>query len=144
LFGFYDPATGVFQPARPTSVAPAAGAQSLATVTRGGTFVFKITIQIVSGTSIIPATTKPQCTAYATHSGNLYFSENVSKTSTRTGDTATCVLRLPYLWVDADPSNGVSPQVYVYAGDRSLSHYLTPIALPANGATTTFTVTVRL
>jgi hypothetical protein len=134
FFGFYDPATGAFQPVTPHSVAPAAGAQSIVAVTRGGTFVFKITIKIISAVSVIPASTKPSCTAYAYHSGNLYFSENASKTASRTGDTATCILRIPYLWVDADPSEGVSPQISVYTGSRSLSHNLASIALPDNGA----------
>ena len=144
FFGFYNPATGAFQPITPPSAAPATGTQSLATVTRVGTFIFKITIKIVSPVSVIPADTKPYCTAYAYHSGTVYFSENVSSTAHRTGNTATCVLRIPYLWTDATPGVGVSPQIYVSGGNRGLNRNLPVIPLPANNTTTIFNVGVRL
>jgi hypothetical protein len=144
LFGFYDPATGAFRPVMPPSVAPAAGVQPLATVSRGGNFVFKITIKIVSPVSAIPAATKPYCSAGVSHSGTAYLSESVSKTSNRVGDTATCVMSIPFLWPNANNANGVSASIYVSGGSRSLSHSLEQIPLPPNAATTTFEVTVRL
>ena len=56
LFGFYDPATGAFTPVQPPVTVPAAGVQAASTVSRSGTFVFKITLRIVSS---LPSGTKP-------------------------------------------------------------------------------------
>jgi len=142
LFGFYDPATGAFTPVQPPVTVPAAGVEAASTVSRFGTFVFKITLRIVSS---LPSGTKPYCSASVSHSGvNGYYSESVSTNVTPNGNTAICNLRIPYLWPGANNANGVSVSVYVSAGNRSSSQSLPSIPLPLNATPTDLEATVRL
>ena len=142
LFGFYDPATGAFTPVPPPVAVPAAGvAARLHRLARRHVHI-QDHVRIVS--NLDPAE-KPNCSASVSHStGNLYYSECASKTANRNGNTATCTMRIPYLWAAANNANGVSFSLYVSASNRSLNQNLPPIALPPNATTTNLEATVRL
>jgi hypothetical protein len=117
------------------------GHRQPSTVSRYGTFIFKITVNIASN---LPLGTKPYCSASVKHStGSVYYSENASTNVTPSGNTAICNLRIPYLWPSANDVNGVSPSVYVSTNNRYLSQNLPPIKLPPNGTTRIFQATVR-
>ena len=143
VLGTYNLSTGQFQPAPVQMLDPSSESSKtpLAVVSRTGTFVFRINITVESPS---PSTTMPNCYVNVYHytSGRSY-SENNSITGTRTGDTATCIIRVPYKWTHADSAVQVQMSVTVYLGNRSSGQGLS-IPLPANGATTTRPVPITL
>lgn len=140
LFGYYDPATGQFQPVNPP-VASSASADKAGT-TRTGTFILKLDIKIKS--PLTPADSVPSCNVYLYHTGVVSIYDSASKTANRTGDTAKCTMKIVYRWQGANGVNPVSGYFTVSAGGRYLQHYFQPFKLPANGAETTLALTVWL
>jgi hypothetical protein len=144
VFGFYDAASGVFTPTPAPMAAPASGVEGRAVVARTGKFVFNVTITIVSSLG----TTTPSCSANVNHSGAVFFSESASGTVAVNGNTATCKVEIPYRWGRASTSSPVSASINVSAFgsgvSRNHSQGLPSIDLPANNATTTRNIAVRL
>lgn len=144
VLGVYNPSTGQFQPAPVQMSAPSSTNNSAprATVFRSGKFKFQINITVDSSS---PSTTKPTCYVYVNHypSGQSY-SENSYITGTRTGDTAHCVVNVPYKWTKADNAAAVQMSVTIYLGNRTSGRGLPDIPLPANGTTTTVTVPITM
>lgn len=108
---------------------------------RAGTLNFKITITIKSA---IPATQKIYCLAYASAYGMQSNSEQATKVATRSGNTATCTVSIPYSWVGVDITTGaISTSLSIYSGTNDLtaryaSRSLTPILpIPPNNTTKT-------
>ena len=148
LLGFYNPGTGAFQPMQVphAAAAPDKTEQTepvpLAVSARGGRFIINITIAIVTD---IGGATIPSCSGGFSHSTSVTsFSENSFKTGTRNGSTASCQLVMNYLWPQANTSSPVSGSFSVNGGPRSVFRNLPQFDLPANGATTTFNVAVRI
>lgn len=136
--GSFDPRTRIFVPQAPTSVVTT---QATASVT--GTVVYRLTVAIASS---IPTSQEIACMGSIMHGGGTSsYMEMATVTATRSGSTATCTVSIPYKWSKAETASVIIPQITVSAGERRyLSHSLTPIALPASGATTTITQSLRL
>lgn len=131
-----------------------------ALTTFGGTFVFKITITIKStnlgtdtigceaGVNVIDANPNPPFTVTGT------WEEGAAVAATRSGSTATCTITIPYSWSLAFGSTDmVNPdyaiQVPASASNPPLpsrlnSHSLSSMHVPANGSTTTITITATI
>ncbi len=123
---------------------------------RSGTLVYNITINIKSKIDPPSGTASPQCGTRTFHwgSGAASYYEHGYVVATRSGSTATCKIRIPYLWSNALAASSVSSRIFVFlSGDDIPSKYTGPmlrridlglldIALPANGATTTFNTSV--
>jgi hypothetical protein len=146
--GFLDPKTGAFT----AYVAPTQHAQTLGVeaATYTGTLVMKFNITLKSG---IPTDAVINCTQNAIVSDpSGTYSETKTYKATRTGNTATCSVSIPYSWVlssgDQQISQTYSVLVYGTPGSslvlREASAYGTYIDMPANGGTSTRTVNVTL
>jgi hypothetical protein len=126
-----------------------------AIVSRTGTIRTIVNIEVRSA---IPATQVIQCIVSYKPTWNFavgsQYQENVTVTAIRSGNRATCTAVTPYLWPTLEVNAGTrleGPQVYVStepATATGISRFVTidqPSApLPANGATTTFTVNTAL
>jgi len=146
--GFLDPKTGAFTTyMAPTQHAAASGAEA---ATYTGTLVMKFNITLKSG---IPTDAVINCTQNAIVSDPIgTYSETKTYKATRTGNTATCSVSIPYSWVlssgDQQISQTYSVVVYGTASSalvlREASSYGTYVDMPANGGTSTRTVNVTL
>lgn len=135
--GSFDPIQRIFVPAQPQT-APAAAAAS---VSGQVTYSFAITVA-----STIPTSTPIVCSATLTHlgaTGGVYM-ESASATATRSGGKATCTVKIPYLWAQANNQGFVQPQIMVIAGEkRQLIHTLAPFPLPGNNQARSFSQNLR-
>jgi hypothetical protein len=125
-----------------------------AATTFGGTLVFKFSVSVKS---TIPSTEAIVCEAnadIAETTGNSY-EEVAAVAATRGTGTATCTVNIPYSWALASAGTDHIIMSYsVGAGNlvgssvalpiRVSSHNLTPIAVPANGATTTTSISATI
>jgi hypothetical protein len=123
---------------------------------RSGTLIYDITINIKSKIDPANGTASPQCGVYVFHwgSGAASYTEYGYVVSSRNSSTATCKIKIPYSWANASPASLVSSKVYVFLGSedvpskspspviRRSNHGLPDIALPANGTTKNFAVTL--
>ena len=150
--GYLDPQTGAFH----ALAQPAADAEPPTVTTFTGKFVFKFTITV---DATIAATAKIACSASAAVDDNLtggapsFISEAAVALATRSGSTATCTVNIPYSWNLTTASTDtvtlgysiIAPiEVAVVTGalpSRTSSANLASIKVPANGATTTETIT---
>lgn len=132
------------------SIMPAANAAGPTTVT--GTLSLKLTITIVSSI----ATSIPiQCGLNATVSGGNpaghfdSITEADTVDATRSGKTAVCQLAIPYQWIlyGAGDTVGLSYSISAVNGasnGRSSSVSFETIAVPRNGATTSYALNARI
>jgi hypothetical protein len=157
--GYYDPATGAFEP-----LPSAEEAEAPVTATTG-TLVFKITINVKSA---IPKNAVIGCTAGASvfdSTSGLSADESGSAVATLTsGTTYSCTVKLPYSWLLSSPTsdkvsldfntsldygyevtatNGTATLVQP-VGARLTTHTLAPINVPLTGATTTETISATM
>jgi hypothetical protein len=129
-----------------------------ALTTFGGSFVFKFTIAVKStlGTDTIA------CSAdLVVVDENLttfvltgVYSEEAAVAATRSGATATCTVTIPYSWALANGSTDMVNLSYAIEAPVSTSnpplpnristHSLPSMHVPANGSTTTVTVTATI
>jgi len=160
--GYYDRQTGAFTPVK----AEATGdAESAATATVTGEFEFTITITLKTA---VPKNGIVGCDADAAITDpvtELSYGESGSAVATVSGTTATCKVNIPYSWILGTPTT--ADMVYLdydatliegYEATatngtgtivegiplRTTSHDLTPIKLPASGATTTEAIAATL
>jgi len=147
---YFDPQARVLI-ALPQADTAAAEELPNATTTFTGTFVFNFTITVKAN---ISSTAKIQCTATAlVLDGTTSFNEIIESDTvqaTRTGSTATCSPTIPYSW---NLTNGSSDKVSLGwtisapSGSTTLPARLSSqtsfasISVPANGSTTTETLT---
>ncbi len=148
--GYLDPLTGEFRtmmpPAQQDAEAPAAS-------TFGGTLVFKFTITV---SSTIASTTKIACEANAlvSDSNGTYEEAAAVSVARGSGTTVSCTVNIPYSWA---LNTGSSDQVFMSYGistatssttalvpQRVSGHSFPSIAVPANGATTTTTISATI
>lgn len=147
ILGYLDPKTGAFRPMAQGDVQPDV---TFTTVT--GEIVYKLTITIKS---TLATSAEILCGGTASSfddTGGVSHTEEANVTATRTGSTATCTVTIPYAWALASASSdSVSLEYDVTASggtsgliNRSGSHSLVPIKVPASGTTTTETVAVTI
>jgi hypothetical protein len=154
VLGFLDPGTGIFRTV-PVSLVDASEAPALAAASTGGKFVFNFTINVAA---TISATAKIGCiaTATVTEAATLNFiTEQAGALATRSGSTATCTVNIPYSWtLNSASTDTVSLTYSIQAPaeaavsasfpNRTSTHSLPSIKVPANGATTTETITATI
>ena len=129
-------------------------AASAAVTPTTGQFVFNFTITL---SSTIATTTAIGCVAEVSVSGDNALpgiQETLVKAATRSGNTATCTVTIPYSWNLGSPATDkVSLQYTIEAPVRggaygvpyrSSHQNLGTIAVPANGATTTETIAATI
>lgn len=150
--GYLDPLTGVFH-AMPH--AATSESEPPATSTFGGKFVFNFTITISSSLS---TTAKIGCLASATleDTSTLNFIiESAEVVATKSGSTATCTVNIPYSWTLGSASTDKVTLTYeIFAPveastssslpNRVSEQTIGTISVPANGATTTETITATI
>jgi hypothetical protein len=151
IFGYVDSKTGNFHALNRTL--PSEEARAAITPTTGK-FVVNVTIQV---SSALPTNAVIACVVSAgvddTTSGA--FANVVIASATRSGNTATCTLNMPYSWDLANASKDmVSLELEVgadvgKAGSNSLSGEsfkspLMTLKVPATGTTTTQNVTTTI
>jgi hypothetical protein len=161
VLGFFDPATGAFEP---LSAGLQADAPPVAATT--GSLVFKFTINAKSG---IPKNGVIDCTVnvYVTDASGFNASERGAGVATlSSGTTYTCTATIDYSWLLTSPTtdkitvqdvsagvlygyqatatNGTAIVVEPVAGRTSSQSNIAPFTVPANGATTTETVSITL
>jgi hypothetical protein len=129
------------------AVSPGGGLPaSAATSTRSGTF--RITLTVVSDSGVPLATNFAAQASVRAH-GPLYSqSESVARTIPKTTGSQTVTLIIPYRWTLDEPiarATTVNVSVSASVGAASNTASLSLSApLPANGATTPVSVTLRL
>jgi hypothetical protein len=157
--GYFNPDTGLFEPVQAAAQDP--DAPPIAATT--GTLVYNFTITLktpLPKNGILTCTGGGEVieTKYSTDEGGFGIAKLVS------GDTYSCSVSLPYSWLLSTPStdhillsfkvqvnealeitatNGTGTTFLVSAG-RASAQTLASIPVPANGASTTETVSVTL
>jgi hypothetical protein len=157
--GFYDRETGTFTPLKPM----AQDAEALPPVApTTGELVFNFTITVKS---TVPKNAVIVCQGFAfVNESGFSAQENGFSLATGTGATRTCSVKIFYSWLLTSPStdsvslsyktgiddgiqvtatNGTATLV-VAAETRGSNQNIAPIKVPANGATTTETISVTL
>lgn len=147
IFGYLNSRTNMF---RPLSLSSVTSPQAISSATGKIVVSFSITIQ-----SAIATTTPISCDVNpnfydANGTTNViagYIVEDAAVTASRTGSTATCTVTIPYSWnlsfrsmdqveidytISAVPTSGL-PR-------RTSQQTIAIINIPANGATTSFSV----
>jgi len=158
--GYYDPATGAFQP-----LPKATDAEEPAATVTGGTITFRLTINVKS---TIPKNAVIACSGSASvlsDSSDLTFDEEGSAVATLVSGTQyLCIVKLPYSWTlssaatdkvylnysasmdygyEVTATNG-SATIVQGVSARLTTHSIAPIDVPINGATTTNSITVTM
>lgn len=152
ILGYLDPQTGVFH----TLPGPATqDAEPPATSVFAGKFVVNFTITV---SSTLATSVKIACgvTASLQDTATLNFiTENAMVVATRAGSTATCTVTIPYSWtlgsattdrvmLSYQISAPVEATATTILPSRTSLQSIGTIAVPANGATTTETVTATI
>ncbi|MGO9403591.1 MAG: hypothetical protein ACLPVW_08985 [Terriglobales bacterium] len=131
------------------------GASTFAQTPTTGTYSLTINITLAS---TIPSATQIVCLVQIDVTGDSVLSgieQTAGSAATRSGDTATCTVTIPYSWELGTPATDKLDRVYSILAPveatygkpvpvRSAHLNLGSIAMPANGATTTETVTATL
>jgi hypothetical protein len=160
IFGYYNPATGAFEPLRPA----AEDVEPAAVTATTGTLVFKPTITVKS---TIPKNGVIGCSGEASvgdSSGRTYAEHGSGVETLVSGTTYTCTVTLPYSWLLSSPasdkitldytanlnygfqlaaSNAADTAVEPLSA-RESDQGIPSISVPASGATTTEDVSVTL
>jgi hypothetical protein len=151
ILGYLDPKTGVFR----TLPMPDTDSTDVPLAATTGKFVFNYTIT-VAGT--IAATAKIGCIATASlvdvATSNL-IEEEAAVVATRSGTSATCTVTIPYSWnLGSAGSDKVSLSFSIQAPveasattafpQRLSTQGIASISVPANGSTTTETITATI
>ena len=157
--GYYNSDTGLFEPLRPAEQ----DAETPAVTPTTGALVFNFTITLKSA---LPKNAILICTAGADVIETHYTTteEGLGIAKLEAGNTYSCSVSMPYSWLLATPStdkivlsykaqtyqalqvtaeNGTAVSVTSTAG-RASSQSPASIAVPANGAITTETVSITL
>lgn len=156
--GYYDPATGKFEP-----LTPASESEEPPVVATTGTLVLKFTITVKS---VIPKNSVLGCTASADISETGFSADEHGSGVAKllSGDTYSCTVTIPYSWALSTPASdtiyleataniGYGYQVTATNGAdatvqpidyRDSTHSVPSIKVPATGATTTETITFTL
>jgi hypothetical protein len=151
--GYLDPQTGVFH-ALPAAQVDDDEAERT-TVTVGGKFVVNFTITV---DSTIASTGKIGCSVDATlGDGSNFITETAATAVTRgTATTVKCTVTIPYSWKLSTESADMVGLTYTITSPveistatlelplRISSQSIATIKVPANGATTTETVTATI
>lgn len=151
VFGYVDPKTGLFHSLART---PLSAVEKAAITPITGQFVFNVTIAVSSKLST-KAVIGCQVDGGVDDLKSGYFSNEVSVTATRSGNTAKCTLTVPYSWDLATPTTDtvvfdlsvsatldtVGTQGYYYENFTAPS---ITSKVPANGATTTQDITTTI
>lgn len=145
-FGYMDK-SGMFHPLN----RPIRDAETASITPTTGKFVFNATLTISPG---LPTNAVIVCTVAGgvADATSGVFSNSVSVTATRSGSTATCTLNMPYSWDLASPSADVVRLDFVATAivgtlgsqnfyEETFTAPAITSKVPANGATTTETVT---
>ena len=149
--GYLDPRTGIFHSLAQMTPQD----EEPATSTFAGKFVFNFTITI---SSTISTSVKIACAANATLEDvatTNFILESAEVTATRSGSTATCTVNIPYSWkLGSAPTDKVTLTYQISAPVEATGTAVLPsrisqqtvgvISVPANGATTTETVTATI
>jgi hypothetical protein len=148
-FGYIDGKTGIFHPLNRTPLSAEAAAAITPTT---GTFVFNVTITV---SSALPTTSVITCSIFGgvddTETGD--FSNFVETTATRKGNTATCTVTVPYEWELGDPSKDIvnldlevdaSASTSTGSYEEDFDNPAITMAVPANGTTTTKSITTTI
>ena len=151
--GYLDPLTGEFRTMLP-ALHQQADDSAAAPTTFGGTFSFTFTITV---SSTIGSTVKIGCEGQAVvaDSNGTYIESAAVAVVRGTGGTVSCTVKIPYSWALSNASTDQVQLTYsiispvaasATAGfpNRSSVHTLPPIAVPANGATTSIPVTATI
>jgi hypothetical protein len=147
IAGYLDAQTGAFHPL-PSASTDSAEPQA----TFGGKFVFSFTINVQA---TIASTAKIGCGASATvvdGATGIVIIEQAGALATRSGSTATCTVNIPYSWnLSSGSTDKVSLTYTIQAPveaaaaasfpNRYSNQGLGSISVPANGTTTTETIT---
>lgn len=145
--GYLNPQTGAFSPMRTPSdeVNPPAGMPFT------GKFVVNFTITIASTLSNTDVISCGVETLTLDNSSGFSFIEEATVAATRSGSSATCTVTLPYSWtLVSQPTDMVQLTFSLVAPastagprlpNRLSTQTFAMIKVPANGATTTFTLT---
>jgi len=148
--GYLNPSTGVFSPIVRRVDAAAVPMVAAAST---GTLKYVMTITLKSG---ISTSTPIVCTGYASvrdsdFSSEVSYTEVKSVAATRSGNSATCTVAIPYAWtLPSAAGSTVGLSYTVSAGTDQASGYrfqqgtLDSITVPATGATTTRNIAVTL
>jgi hypothetical protein len=146
--GFLDPNTGTFKPIPAVSSSENA---PVVTPTKG-----RIVLSLVAGVrSALPSNEVYTCgisvsTFDAT--STLAFEESAQIAATPSGLNEVCVITLPYSWDLTSPGSDTMSISYSVTAvgptnglpARQLNHGVANIPVPANGATTTFSLTTYI
>lgn len=158
ILGYYNPATGAFEPLRPAEDVDAAGTATT------GTLVYKLTITVKS---TLPKNGVVGCTGEASvsdSSGNSYSEHGSGVAKLVSGTTYSCTVTLPFSWLLSSASsdkisrsytaninygyqltatNGADTAVEPISA-RESDQSIPSITVPASGATTTEDISVTL
>lgn len=157
--GYYDSDTGLFEPLRPATQ----DAETPAVTPTTGTLVFNLTITLKSA---LPKNAILICSAQGAviETGFSTTEDGLGIAKLESGSTYSCSVSMPYSWPLATPTkdkiilsykaetlealqvtaeNGTAVSVTSTAG-RASSQVPAQIVVPANGATTTETVSITL
>jgi hypothetical protein len=161
VLGYYNPATGTFEPLRPAADIDAAATAT----TETGELIIKYTITVKSA---IPKNGVVGCSGHAdtSDSASIYYEEDATGVATLvSGSTYTCSAIIHYSWLLNTPTTDVvsfsgnatidyAYEVTAFNGTGTLvqgivSRESTPSipslkSVPANGAITTIDVSVTL
>ncbi len=101
ILGYLDPQTGAFRPKRTQVSAPV---DSTTVSITQGTFVVGLTVNVISS---FPSGETYICSAISEvfeETSGLDFIDTASVAGTRSGNTVTCTVMIPYYWPLATPS----------------------------------------
>ena len=161
VLGYFDPATGLFEPLRPAAESDATSATTTATTETGELVVtYAITVK-----STIPKNGVIGCSVSASVDDALGHTERATGVATGSGSSYTCSAIIHYSWLLDTPTTdpitftGAVTLDYGYevTATNGSATVVEPIeqrgtvatipalkAVPANGATTTIDVSVTL
>lgn len=149
-FGYVDTKTGLFHPL--TRAIQTEESRAITPTT--GKFVFNVTIAV---SSALPTNAVITCnvTGGVDDATSGAFTNDVTVTATRTGNTATCTVNVPYSWDLANASKDIVALdliVTATVGTLGTNSFYEEIfgapgitsKVPANGATTTETIATTI
>ena len=151
--GILDPTTGSFNPL--PQAGPSIEEILAASTTVTGNLVFHFTITVASlgltGDTVVCTATASLVDSPAT--GGLFITESAS-VGVKEASTVSCTVTIPYRWTLATMSTDrvsltysisvTGSTVTTVLPNRVSSHGLGSIGVPANGTTTTQTITARI
>jgi hypothetical protein len=147
-FGYIDGKTGIFHPLNRTPLSAEAAAAITPTT---GTFVFNVTIAV---SSALPTSAVISCSVFGgVDDAAGDFTNFVETTATRKGNTATCTVTVPYEWdledaskdiVDLDLEIDATASSATGGYEEDFDAPAITMAVPANGTTTTKTITTTI